>query len=297
MPRRRPRVTAFLAAGSATLVLTDPPFNVNLGAHGGAQRGRTPIANDALDPEVWGAFVSAFARTIVDAAAGAIYVFMSAKEWPTLAAAMTKHGAHWSDTLIWAKDQFVLGRADYQHAYEPIWYGWPQGTKRHWCGDRDQRDVLEFPRPQRSEAHPTMKPVDLLVRLIENSSRPADVVFDPFLGSGSTLIACERTGRRCVGIELDPAYCDVIVERWEAFTGERAVRTPRPGRGGGARMTGRRCSQTTRAGSPLSRLRGARQRVLLPPRAGAPGRGGRGPPTRWAPPEEGASPRNHLRPR
>jgi len=116
----------------------------------------------------------------------------------------------------------VLGRADYHRAYEPIWYGWPREATRHWCGDRSQGDVWEIPRPSASELHPTTKPLALVERAIENSSRVGDVVLDLFLGSGSTLIACERTGRVCYGAEIDAHYGTVVLARWESFTGEKA---------------------------------------------------------------------------
>jgi DNA modification methylase len=117
----------------------------------------------------------------------------------------------------------VLGRADYQRSYEPIWFGWREGTAHHWCGDRDQGDVWQIARPAEAPLHPVMKPLALMERAIRNSSREGDLVLDPFLGAGSTLLA-ERTGRACFGLELDPTYCDVSLARWEAFTGERAVR-------------------------------------------------------------------------
>jgi DNA modification methylase len=115
-------------------------------------------------------------------------------------------GGHWSDTIIWAKDRFTLGRADYQRQYEPIWYGWREGATRHWCGHRDQGDVWR------------------IERALRNSSRDGNSVLDLFLGSGTTLIACDRTGRVCRALELDPRYVDVAVMRWEAFTGAKAVR-------------------------------------------------------------------------
>jgi DNA modification methylase len=135
-------------------------------------------------------------------------------------------GGHWSDTIIWAKDRFVLGRADYQRGYEPLWYGWREGTTtRHWCGDRDQSDVWEIARPADAPLHPTMKPRPLMERAIVNSSRPGDRVLDLFAGSGSTLIACEQTGRQALAMELDPRYVDVILARLEAFSGLVAVRS------------------------------------------------------------------------
>ena len=131
--------------------------------------------------------------------------------------------AHWSTTVIWAKSHFTLGRADYQRQFEPIWYGWPQGAQRHWAGGRDQGDVWSIPRPAVSPLHPTQKPLELVERAIANSSRAGDRVLDPFCGAGTTLIACERTGRRGIGIEIDPRYVAAAIARWEMFTGEAAV--------------------------------------------------------------------------
>jgi DNA modification methylase len=147
---------------------------------------------------------------------------MSTKEWPLVSRVLEEEGAHWSDTIIWRKDRFVLGRADYQRQYEPLWYGWPEGAKHQWHGGRDQGDVWEVERPSSSEAHPTMKPLALVEKAIANSSSPGDLVLDLFLGSGSTLIACERTGRACYGMELDPHY-GASVARWESFSGKEAV--------------------------------------------------------------------------
>jgi DNA modification methylase len=149
---------------------------------------------------------------------------MSTKEWPLISRVLEEEGGHWSDTLIWAKDRFVLGRADYQRQCEPLWYGWREGAKHHWKGDRDQGDVWRIERPSASELHPTTKPLALVERAIENSSLPGDLVYDLFLGSGSTLIGCERTGRVCYGMEIDETYASIVLARWEAFTGETAVR-------------------------------------------------------------------------
>jgi len=148
---------------------------------------------------------------------------MSSKELPLVSRVLAEEGGHWSHTLIWAKDRFVLGRADYQRSYEPIWYGWREGTRHYWCGDRDQGDVWSIARPVEAPLHPVMKPVPLMERAISNSSTDGTLVLDPFLGSGSTLIAAERTGRRCAGIELDPLYVDVSLARWERFSGQVAA--------------------------------------------------------------------------
>jgi len=208
----------------AGMCFTDPPYNVNLGDHGGQQRGakKRRIQNDAMPAEEWESFCRSWARNLLATVDGAIYVCMSTKEWPLVSRVLEEQDAHWSDTIIWAKDRFVLGRADYQRQYEPIWYGWREGAKHHWNGDRDRGDVWHIERPAASEAHPTQKPLALVERAIENSSRPGDLVCDLFLGSGSTLIACERTGRVCYGMEIDETYASIVLARWEAFTGETA---------------------------------------------------------------------------
>ena len=213
-----------LGEKKTAMAFTDPPYNVGLGDHGGQQRGsrRRRIANDALSSEAWEAFVRAWAQNLLQHVDGTLYVCMSTKEWPVVSHVLEELGGHWSDTIIWAKDRFVLGRADYQRQYEPVWYGWRQGASHHWCGDRDQGDVWNISRPAESELHPTMKPLELVERAIGNSSKPGDVILDLFLGSGTTLVAAERTGRVCFAMELEPAYVDVAVRRWEAFTGERA---------------------------------------------------------------------------
>jgi DNA modification methylase len=215
-----------LAGRRPTMAFTDPPYNVDLGRHGGQQRTarRRLIANDALYPVAWEAFVRAWGRNLLAAVDGAIYCAMSSRELHTLRRVLAEEGGHWSDTIIWVKDRFVPGRADYQRAYEPVWYGWREGTDHVWCGDRDQTDVWPIARPAEAPLHPVMKPLALMERAILNSSRANDAVLDPFLGSGSTLIAAERTGRACLAIELDPRYCDVALARWEAFSGDTAER-------------------------------------------------------------------------
>jgi DNA modification methylase len=210
----------------ADMAFTDPPYNVALGDHGGRQRGQRKrrIANDALSTEQWRSFIAAWAKNLLRHVDGAVYVCMSSKEWPSVSSALEQTGGHWSDTIIWAKDRFVLGRADYQRQYEPIWYGWREGTTRYWRGARDLGDVWRVEQPSSSELHPTMKPLELVEKAIENSSAEGAVVADFFLGSGSTLIACERTGRSCYGIELDPLYAAIAIARWEVFSGEVAER-------------------------------------------------------------------------
>jgi DNA modification methylase len=219
-------VERLLGGTKAAMAFTDPPYNVSLGDHGGQQRDsrKRRIANDSMDAISWEIFVRAWSRTLLSSVDGAIYVCMSSKEMPLVSRVLAEEGGHWSDTIIWRKDRFVLGRADYQRAYEPIWFGWREGASHHWCGDRDQDDVWEIDRPSDAPLHPTMKPLPLMERAIANSCVSGDLVLDLFGGSGSTLIACERTGRRCAALELDPRYADVTLARWERFSGSVAER-------------------------------------------------------------------------
>ncbi len=157
------------------MAFTDPPYNVSLGDHGGQPRSsrRRRIANDALDPTAWEAFCHSWIRLLLESVDGAIYCAMSSKELPLVSRVFAEEGGHWSDTIIWAKDRFVLGRADYQRSYEPIWYGWREGSSHHWCGDRDQSDVWTIARPAEAPLHPVMKPLGLMERAITNSSSRA----------------------------------------------------------------------------------------------------------------------------
>ncbi|MDF9392930.1 site-specific DNA-methyltransferase [Methylococcus capsulatus] len=209
----------------ADMVFTDPPYNVNYAnsARDKLRGKHRPILNDALGEGFYDFLYDALAL-IMAHTRGAIYVAMSSSELDTLQAAFRAAGGHWSTFIIWAKNTFTLGRSDYQRQYEPILYGWPEGATRHWCGDRDQGDVWQIKKPAKNDLHPTMKPVDLVERAIRNSSRPGDVVLDPFGGSGTTLIAAEKAGRVARLIELDPKYADVIVRRWQDWTGQQATR-------------------------------------------------------------------------
>ena len=218
-------VAGCLGGTPADLVVTDPPYNVDVGGHGGRATAAPTrrILNDAIPAEEWEAFCRAWATTLTTNVAGALYVCMSSNEWPVVCRALAEAGACWSDAIIWAKDRFVLGRADDQRQCESIWYGWPAAARRQRHGGRDQSDVWQMPRPAASPLHPTQKPLELVERAIENSSESGDPVLDPFCGSGTTLIACERTARRGVGIELDPRYVAATIARWQAFTGETAV--------------------------------------------------------------------------
>ncbi len=171
----------------------------------------------------FGAFLTEVCTNLLTSSRGAIYICMSSSELATLQSAFTAAGGHWSTFVIWAKNAFTLGRSDYQRQYEPILYGWKAGARHFWCGDRDQGDVWSVAKPAVNDLHPTMKPVELVERAIRNSSRGGELVLDAFAGSGSTLIACERLQRRARLIELEPKYVDVIVRRWQEFTGRSAV--------------------------------------------------------------------------
>ena len=209
----------------ADMVFTDPPYNVNYANSAkDKMRGKDrAILNDNLGDGFYDFLLAALTPTLAHCR-GAIYVAMSSSELDALQSAFRAAGGHWSTFIIWAKNTFTLGRADYQRQYEPILYGWPEGGERHWCGDRDQGDVWQIKKPQKNDLHPTMKPVELVERALRNSSRPGNVVLDPFGGSGTTLIAAEKSGRVARLIELDPKYADVIVRRWEDYTGKKATR-------------------------------------------------------------------------
>ena len=216
---------ALLDGETADMVFTDPPYNVNYANSAKDKlRGKDrAILNDNLGEGFYD-FLLAALTPILAHCRGGIYVAMSSSELDVLQAAFRAAGGKWSTFIIWAKHTFTLGRADYQRQYEPILYGWPEGAQRHWCGDRDQSDVWQIKKPQKNDLHPTMKPVELVERALRNSSRPGDMVLDPFGGSGTTLIAAEKSGRVARVMELDPKYADVIVRRWEEFTGKKAIR-------------------------------------------------------------------------
>jgi DNA modification methylase len=216
-------VEKVLAGGLADMVFCDPPYNVNYGATmkdkiRGTHR---PIANDNLGAD-FERFLSAACVNMLAVTKGALYVCMSSSTLHTLHRAFTEAGGHWSTFVIWAKNTFTMGRSDYQRQYEPMLYGWKEGTDHFWCGARDQGDVWFVKKPVKNDLHPTMKPVELVERAIRNSSKSRDTILDPFCGSGTTIIACEKAGRQARVIEIDPRYCDVAIRRWQMFTGGQA---------------------------------------------------------------------------
>jgi DNA modification methylase len=209
----------------ANMAFADPPYNVSYGNSAKDKMRGTdrPILNDALG-DAFGAFIRDACVNILRSTNGGIYVCMSSSELDVLQRAFREAGGRWSTFIIWAKNTFTIGRADYQRQYEPILYGWREGIQsRYWCGARDQGDVWSFNKPTRNDIHPTMKPVGLVERALRNSSEINGIVLDPFGGSGSTLIAAHALGRRARIMELDPKYVDVIILRWQAFTGQEAM--------------------------------------------------------------------------
>lgn len=215
-------VLGLLAQRKATMCFTDPPWNVGIGQDSNPRhRQREGLANDNLSEADFTCFLKAFAHHL-GMVVGDVYCVLGASQWPALDHALRATGLHWSATIVWIKQTFVLGRSKYHRRYEPIWYGWRNASS--YCGDRSEDDVWNIDRPFRSEVHPTMKPVALVARAIANSSHKKDIIYDPFLGSGTTLIAAEQLGRRCYGIEIEPKYVDVACRRWANLTGKSPVR-------------------------------------------------------------------------
>lgn len=221
-------VAKLMDGEKADMVFTDPPWNVNYGAVGkGNAMGYKPrtIMNDFMGEEDFKNFMDGTFESMNFASKDGCmtYVVMSPQEWGNMMLTLASNDYHWSSTVIWNKDRLVMSRKDYHTKYEPIWYGWKNGDARlHPLTDRKQSDVWDIDRPKASELHPTMKPIELVSRAIQNSSNKNDIVLDLFGGSGSTMIASEQTERINYSMELDPRYVDVIIRRWEEFTGNKA---------------------------------------------------------------------------
>lgn len=211
---------AVLGDKMADITICDPPYNVDYGSS--QEREDKKILNDNQG-EKYELFLYNTCTHILAYTKGAIYICISSSEFSTLQKVFEEAGGKWSTFIIWAKNHFTLGRSDYQRQYEAMLYGWKSGNKREWHGGRNQSDLWFYDKPTHNTLHPTMKPVELMERAIVNSSRPGDIVLDPFSGSGSTLIACERTGRICRTIELDSKFVDVTIKRWQVYTGRDAI--------------------------------------------------------------------------
>lgn len=242
----------------ADMIWTDPPYNVAYTSPAqkakqrisGSQAGHTEILNDNLEASNFqdflnDAFEAGFAKL---KPGGAIYVSYSDKEMLSFRIALLGNGIKMSSNLVWIKNHLMLSMMDYHPIHEPIMYGWKEGAAHYFVDDRTQTcaidyavepekmtkeelvkyvnsmktSILRFDRTAHNDLHPTMKPVDLLERLISNSSRKDEIVLDLFGGSGSTLIACESIGRKARLVELETKYVDVIITRWQEYTGEKA---------------------------------------------------------------------------
>lgn len=214
-------VKRLMGESKADMFLTDPPYNV---AYTGKTKAALTIQNDQMNSENFLQFLTkAFvAADLVMKKGATFYVWHADMQSSGFNKATENVGWHWAQKLIWVKNSMVMGRQDYHWQHEPCLYGWKEGASHLWNSDRTQTTVLNFDRPSRNEKHPTMKPVNLLSYQITNNTKGEDVVLDLFLGSGSTLIACEKTGRICYGMELDLKYVDVIIKRWEDYTGHNA---------------------------------------------------------------------------
>lgn len=203
--------------------LTDPPYNVD---YTGKTKDALKIENDKMDDVGFRQFlVDTYATADAVMKAGAVfYIWHADSEGYNFRGAAHDIGWQVRQCLIWHKNNMVMGRQDYHWKHEPCLYGWKEGSAHLWNSDRTQTTVLNFDRPSRNGEHPTMKPVELLAYQITNNTKGEDIVLDSFLGSGSTLIAAQKTGRICYGTELDPKYVDVIVQRYVDYTGNATIK-------------------------------------------------------------------------
>lgn len=225
-------VDALMNGEKADMVFTDPPYNIayDFNNNGMVQTGQRTarfkgIKNDNMSDDDFDKFVkNVFERLHENMKEGSSYYISAGRESTQVFNRILKDlDFHIQSWLIWKKENFNISRLDYHPKHEIITYGWKKGSAHNWYSDRSQTDVLEFKREIGSSVHPTQKPVCLLEYLINNSSKKNEFILDLFGGSGSTLITCEKINRKCYSMELDPHYCDVIIKRWEEFTGKKAV--------------------------------------------------------------------------
>jgi len=207
-------IAKLMGEDQADLYLVDPPYNVALTGSNGLT-----IQNDDMEDGKFREFLNgAFAgASSVLKPGGSFYIFHSDSESSNFRLAARDNDLEVHETLYWIKNSFVLGRFDYHYQSESCLYGWKPGAAHNWYSDRSQCNLMNFDKPKHNDVHPSMKPVEMLVYLVRNSSQKGEIVLDNFGGSGSTLIACEQTGRKCRMIELDERYCDVIRRRWAEF--------------------------------------------------------------------------------
>jgi len=202
--------------------LTDPPYNV---AYEGGTKEKLTIKNDSMSNDTFRQFLrDAYSAADAVMKKGAVfYIWHADLEGYNFRGAASDVGWPIRQCLIWKKSSLVMGRQDYHWMHEPCLYGWKEGAAHLWATDRKQTTILEFAKPSRNGEHPTMKPVELFEYQMLNNTKGSDVVLDSFAGSGTTAIACEKHGRLARLMELDPRYCDVIIKRWQEFTGQQAT--------------------------------------------------------------------------
>lgn len=248
------QVEQLLDGDQIDLLLTDPPYNVDYEGGTGMK-----IMNDKMEDDNFFSFLKTFYTLAAEnmKPGAPYYIFHASSESVNFINALTSAGFLFKQTIVWIKNSLVLGRQDYQWQHEPILYGWKPGAAHKWYGDYDKTtaideeitpkemlqmskqeiieivndlrnqkntDVLRVKKPTKSELHPTTKPVKIIQPLVLNSSREGDIVYDPFSGSGATLITCEKLGRQCRAMELDPIYAETILRRWEEYTGLQATK-------------------------------------------------------------------------
>ena len=208
--------------GIIDMLLTDPPYNV---AYEGGTKEKLTIQNDSMGNDEFRQFLrDAFVTADSVMKAGAVfYIWHADSEGYNFRGAINDAGWKVRQCLIWKKSTLVMGRQDYHWKHEPCLYGWKDGSGHLWASDRKQTTILEFDKPSRNGEHPTMKPVALFEYQMLNNTKGGDIVLDLFGGSGTTLIAAEKNGRVSYLMELDPKYCDVIIKRWQDFTGNKAI--------------------------------------------------------------------------
>ena len=215
-------VEKLMGGEQADMLLTDPPYNVN---YEGKTKDKLKIKNDQMGNDNFRQFLTdAFSNADMVMKPGAVfYIWHADSEGYNFRGACFDAGWTVRQCLIWNKNSMVMGRQDYQWKHEPCLYGWKEGAGHLWASDRKQTTVINFDKPTRNDMHPTMKPIPLFDYQIKNNTKGGDVVLDLFGGSGTTIMACEQNGRRGYSMEYDPRYVDVIVDRWEKFTGAKAV--------------------------------------------------------------------------
>ena len=216
---RQEDIDKLMSGEQADLVITDPPYNVNYEGTAGK------IQNDNMDDESFYDFLINFQKAMVSVMrmGAAAYIFHADSKGHLFRDSFLEAGLKLAECLIWEKNSLVLGRQDYHWRHEPILYGWKEGEAHYFVDDRTQDTILCEDKPRESKLHPTMKPIPLVARLMKNSSKPGWNVLDPFGGSGTTIMAAEQLNRTAFSMELDEKFCDVIVRRWEEYTGQKAV--------------------------------------------------------------------------